>query len=110
MLKRKHIPILRLLSRKGVRRNTRRALLNEKEVLHCVCECVLNTLNGVVPLSEKRKNNLSAYKKELRLLANKTISKNKKKRIIVQKGGAFLPMLLTPAISLLSTLLSRNDS
>jgi hypothetical protein len=110
MLTRKHIRALRSLSRKDIKPRNRRSLLIDGEILNGVCECALNTLKGNVRLNKKQKKILTKYKKDLRLLANKRTSKNRKKQIIIQKGGSFLPWLIAPAISLVSSLLQRDGS
>lgn len=80
----------------------RKALLkscNDEEI-KCICECIYNVLRGGVPIPEKEKDKLQKYKNVLR----KIISKGKdkcRKRIIIQKGGAFLPIILGSVLSAL---------
>lgn len=82
----------------------RKALLlacDDKEI-NCICECIFNILQGTIPLKEKEKSTLKKHKSTLR----KLVTKGKpaiKKHILIQKGGAFLPLILG---SILSTLLS----
>lgn len=71
----------------------------DKELIHCICECAHNTLLGKVPLSKTQKAKLGKYKKTLRQLVKRRISRGEKKKLLVQKGGAFLPLLLAPIIS-----------
>lgn len=73
---------------------------NEDEI-NCICECVHNVLQGKVPLEENNKKKLKKYKSVLRKLVRKGTNKIRK-NILVQKGGAFLPIILG---SILSTLL-----
>lgn len=78
----------------------RKALLKScgDEEIHCICECIFNILNGKISLNDKDKSKLSKYKTILRKLILK--GKNKwRKRIIVQKGGAFLPIILGAILS-----------
>ena len=74
------------------------------DVLMCVCECCYNLLKGTVPLTPTQKQRLSRYKKHLRALADKKVSRVKKRRILNQKGGNLLAALLPPVLSVLGSL------
>lgn len=75
------------------------------EEINVICECIYNILKGKISLPEKERTHLSKYKNLLRKLISK--GKNKiRKNIIVQKGGAFLPIILGAVINgLLSSLI-----
>lgn len=75
-----------------------------KSIINCISECCLNTLKGNVPLNTKQKKTLSRHKHTLRLLADKKISVNKKRNVLIQKGG-FLNILLPAALSVLTALI-----
>ena len=77
------------------------------DVVTCVCECCYNLLKGTVPLTPSQKRRLSRYKKHLRTLANKKVSRVKKRRILNQKGGNLLAALLPPVLSVLGSLLIK---
>lgn len=79
----------------------RRALLQaaDKDLVHCVCECVHNTLKGKVPLKPNQKSKLCKYKKLLRKIIKPGENYKQKKKLLIQKGGAFLPLLLASLIS-----------
>ena len=77
------------------------------DVATCVCECCYNLLKGTVPLTPNQKRRLSRYKKHLRTLANKKVSRVKKRRILNQKGGNLLAALLPPVLSVLGSLLIK---
>jgi hypothetical protein len=88
----------------------RKALLKsaDKDLVHCICECAHNTLLGKVPLTKTQKSKLSKHKSTLRKLAKRGTSLTKRKKVIFQKGGAFLPLLLAPVISgVLSSLFNK---
>lgn len=72
---------------------------NDEEI-NCICECVFNILNGKVQLKDKEKSKLNKYKQTLRELISKGKSKQRK-RIIIQRGGAFLPVILGAVLSAL---------
>lgn len=83
-----------------------KALLNvcSEDEINCICECIYNILNGKIPLENKDKSKLSKHKTVLRKLVSKG-KNNPRKRTIVQKGGAFLPIILGTILSgLLSSL------
>lgn len=70
----------------------------DEEEINCICECIHNVLKGKVPLAEKAKKKLKKYKDLLRKLVRKS-TKQVRKRLIVQKGGSFLPIILGSILS-----------
>jgi len=73
------------------------------DLVTAILEIALNMLKGVIKLTPQQKHRLSRYKKEFRSLAKKNVSVNRKRKLLVQKGGgAGLALLLPLAISLLS--------
>ena len=88
----------------------RKALLKsaDKDLIHSICECVYNILIGKVPLAKSQKVNISKHKTTLRRLLKPGVSFRSRKKLIIQKGGGFLPLLLTPIISgVLSSLFNK---
>ena len=77
------------------------------DVIISICECAYNLLKGTVPISTNQKRNLSRHKEHLRTLANKKISRTKKKKLLTQKGGNVLAALLPPVLSVLGSLLVK---
>jgi hypothetical protein len=106
MIKRQDLLCLKLLQSKKFSKAALRHLLDESTV-RAIAECALNLLKGKLRVSPRHKNKLSQYKNELRYLVDGK-SKERKKKIIIQKGDGFLPFLLAPAISLISSLFSKN--
>lgn len=78
-----------------------------EEEINCLCECIYNVLQSKIPIKEKEKSKLNRYKNILRKLISK--GKNKlRKNIIVQKGGAFLPIILGSVLTaLLGSIISK---
>ena len=70
-----------------------------KEVIDCVGECCINLIKGNVRLTNAQKNQLRARKQHIRLLSSKQVPLDTKKKIINQKGGALLGLLLKPLIA-----------
>ena len=66
-----------------------------KEHVHCICDCVLNVLNGNFKLKEEEKQRLKRHKKSLRGLVKKKTSDKKRKHSIQEGGflGALIPIL-----------------
>jgi hypothetical protein len=80
----------------------RTALLKscDEEEINIICECIYNVLKGKIPLEKKDKSKLRKYKDTLRKLVSK--GKHKlRKTAIIQKGGAFLPIVLGAVLSAL---------
>ena len=77
----------------------RKALLRKADakLVRRICECSLNVLIGNVPLSKGHKSRLRKHAKVLRKLSAPDITLQRRKNIIVQRGG-FLPALLAPLI------------
>ena len=73
------------------------------DLVTAISEIALNMLKGIIKLTPQQKHRLSRYKKEFRSLAKKNVSVNKKRKLLVQKGGsAALAALIPLALSLLS--------
>ncbi len=100
----RHAALLKVLC-KAKPKAVKAILSSEKELVDALCECSLNVLKGVVPLSVHQRKRLSRYKNNLRTVAKKTVSRQQKKALF-QKGG-FLSALLTPIINVLGTLLGN---
>ena len=76
-------------------------------VITAICECSLNLLKGVIPLTPRQKRRLVRYKTHLRALANKKVSRKQKKKHLNKKGGNLLTALLPPVLSVLGSLLVK---
>ena len=87
--------------RKAINSNCNKGLLNS------ISKCVLNVLNGNIPLSNCAKRKLKKYKSSLRSLADRRLHRSAKRKIIVQRGGFLLP-LLSDVLPTLASLLFRT--
>ena len=101
------LPYLQVLAKSKPR--LRKMLMQHapKEVLYAICECSLNILKGVIPLTQRQKRRLAHYKTHLRSLANKKVSTKRKKLYLNQKGGNLLAALLPPVLTVLGSLLIK---
>lgn len=95
----KHLPVLKLLqtAKPSVRKNI---LLNcDLSVIKTISECIFNTLTGLIPLTKSEKQKLIKFRAILRKILNSRVALKKKREIVVQCGGAFLPNLLKPIVT-----------
>lgn len=100
----KHIGILRSLCL--LLPAERRILLRhiDLKLTRCICECAYNVLHGTVKLSPEQKAQLAKHASLLRQLVKRGEKIENKRKIVQQRGGgAFLPSLLTPILSMLLT-------
>ena len=80
-------------------RNRQKMINNSpKEVIDSVGECCLN-IKGNVRLTKAQKKQLQARHRHIRLVSSKQVSLPEKKKMINQKGGALLGLLLKPLIA-----------
>ena len=66
------------------------------ELVHRICDCVHNILQGNIPISEEEKEIFRKHKKCLRKLVKKKTSDKKRKHLIQAGGilGALIPTLV----------------
>ena len=72
------------------------------ELVHCICDCVHNILQGNIPVSEEEKEIFKKHKECLRKLVKKKTSDREKKHLI-QRGG-FLGSLIPTLVGLVGKL------
>ena len=103
---RRNYKLLKLL--KKSKKVQRRKLLEtaNKDLILCLCDCANNILKGNVNLKPKETHRLKRHKATLRTLATSSKNVNKKRKLLIQKGG-FLPMLLAPILSVAGGLVSK---
>ena len=106
MLSKKQLASLQLLKAKKFRKKALKTLVDDDSV-RAISECCLNVLHGNLKLKKKQKQKLTKYKKEIRYLVHGK-NKLKKKKLVIQRGGAILPWIIGPAISLISSLFNKN--
>jgi len=90
-----HKDVLRVL--RCARPSLRKAILKhaDKTLVYTICELCDNTLSGNVPLTPAQKHNLKKHKAILKQLAKRGESWLTKKKALTQRGGSFLPLLLS---------------
>ena len=79
----------------------------ENDLIHIICDYVYNVVKGDVPgLTEEKVNELAPHKTSLIKLTKKVPIKEKRK-ILVQKGGGFVPFLLPLVAPLIAKAVSK---
>ena len=99
--------LLKVLSR--CKPKVRNAILKncENDLIHIICDCVYNVVKGNVPgLTQEKVNKLARHKTSLIKLTKKVPIKEKRK-ILIQKGGGFLPFLLPLVAPLIAQAVSK---
>lgn len=79
---------------------------SDKELITCICECILNCVNGNIKLSEGDLGKLKRFKSILRELLNKRKPMKNKKKLLIQHGNGFLPILIPTIIEALASFLN----
>ena len=66
------------------------------ELVHCICDCVHNILQGNIPVNEEKKERLKPHRHCMEKLVNEKTSDREKKRIIQDGGfpGSLIPILV----------------
>ena len=84
----------------------RQAILNcaDSDLIACIQEIALNTLNGNIPLTSSQKTKLKKKKSALRSIA---YSKGKQKKKVVQQGGIVGALLGAVVPSVLQGLMGK---
>lgn len=95
----KHLPLLQLI--RGAKPKLRKTILSNcgLDLIETIVECIYNTLNGNIHLTESEKLKLKKFKSVLRKVLKAKGGLGKKKKIISQSGGTFLPTLLQPIVA-----------
>ena len=86
-------PYLRVIA-EGTPKQRRHVLEHaSKELVHCLCECALNIVEGSVTLSPTEKKALARHCRKLAILAYPGIPLKHKRRVLRQRGaGKFFQM------------------
>lgn len=93
------LPLLQLLVQADP--STRKNILKHAnyDLTSAIVECVHNIILGNLRIANERLKKLKRHKKLLRQIKSSDSKWKHKKKLIVQSGGSFLPILLPPVIS-----------
>jgi hypothetical protein len=78
-----------------------------KDLIWCICDCSYNFLNGNIPFTDQEEKKLLRYQNIIRYLAKKKRGELKEKKQLITQNGGFLPLLLTPILSVAASLLTE---
>jgi len=94
---------------KDAKPQPRRALLASggDDLIKTIVECAINTLNGNHKLSKEEKSKLSKYKNRLRELIDPKISFKTKRKILINKRGFIVPLLISILPVVIGTLIKN---
>ena len=99
-------PYLRVIA-EGTPKQRRHILDHaDKHLLHCLCECALNFVEGPVKLNPREKKALARHCRKLAILAYPGIPLKHKRHVLRQRGaGNFFQNVVAPILKQLPTLL-----
>jgi len=86
-----------------------RQILIEKatpDQIRVLTEISMNILSGNLELKTKHLKHLRIHKRLIRKLANSRVP-HKVKKVLLKQSGGFLPLLVTPVLSVLGSLAGR---
>lgn len=72
------------------------------QLIKSIVECIENVLKGIIKLRTECLKKLKRHKNVLRRIYSSGKKLKQKKDLLIQSGGSFLPLLLTPIISILA--------
>lgn len=96
---RKHLPTLKLVQ--VAKPKLRKSIIEhcDIELIKTILECIHNSLNGNIKLTANETAQLRKFKSILRKILRSPGNLNKKRDLILQSGGSFLPVLLKPIVT-----------
>jgi hypothetical protein len=102
----RNIDCMKVLSKS--KKRLRQAVIKEsdKDLIRCLSDCAHNILNGNIPLEPEHFKKLRKYKLTLRDLNNKKLKIKDKRNILINQKGGFLPLLITPILSIAAGLIA----
>ena len=103
-------PCLRLLAHARTHKERTKILSKSPQIIYSVlADIAKQILNGTITVEPSIRAKLSRYKNSIRSLASSSKA-IQRKRLINQKGGAILPLLIKPALTALATILANRFS
>ena len=105
---RENIGFIRKCARTKCRLKFRDLIKKAKpEEIRTLGEAAKNLLLGNIPMTERQKNKLKSFRKQIKSVALKGNSISKKKRLLQRGGSFFIPLLANLAASILSSYLAK---
>ena len=101
----RNIPILKAILSLGAKERKSFLAHSSEDLILSLCELALNILKGNIPLKKSQYTRLKKHKKWIKLFADKKTSVKKKRRV-VQTGGAFILPLIAAALPFITSLIT----
>jgi hypothetical protein len=92
-----------------LRKKILKAMTCDDHIYRALHELVNNTIKGTIPLTSAQKAKLRRQRKFIQSISCKKASSKQRKEVIVQSGG-YLSVIYPIVASLLSNLLTENES
>ena len=113
LLKQKMIPekfhyyLLALAKAHTAEQRRRLIIAADPQIIELICEIAFNLIRGNIEVTEHQMKQLSPHRAILRKLVKKNISLQRKKHILANQRGGFLPFLIPIISSLAGGLLGK---
>lgn len=78
-----------------------------KDQINCLSEATLNVVNRNIPIEPSTKHVLCNHKKALCKIVDKKLSIGHRKKVLIQKGGAILPLILSVVLPMIANALFK---
>lgn len=98
----KNLPLLKILVSSPPKLRRKILETGSLQLIKAIVECIENVLKGNIAIEESELKKLKKHKSTLRAVSKAPNKLSQKKKVIIQKGGAFLPALLIPVITVLA--------
>lgn len=96
------LPLLSAIANANPRKRKEMLKSAKFDLIKSIVECIENILKGNFKIKKAILKKLKRYKTVLKKLCSAKAGWKRKKKVIIQSGGAFLPTLLAPIISVLA--------
>ncbi|GIY21850.1 uncharacterized protein CDAR_494711 [Caerostris darwini] len=101
----RHVHLLHVLSTASPQQINEILKSATNEQIKTLCEICQNVLAGNVPKANVKR--LCRYKRTIRQLANRNISIARKRKLLVNQTGGFLPLVLPAVLSFVTGLVGK---
>lgn len=105
---RSNLPLLQKYVESGKVERTKMCRHYKNEMCKCLRLISHNVLQRNLPLTRSQLNELRPFQDDLRAFSSKRVPNKQKLRVLNQKGGALLPILIPAVITLVSELIARS--
>lgn len=96
---RQHTDFLRYISKCGNKQRLHCIKHASPQEIKAILEVALNTSKGNVPIDKNKVNKLRPFKHTFHKIASRKVKRlSSQKKIILQRGGAFVPALLAAVL------------